>query len=492
MLYLKLIEKYKQYSIFKNLSFLLTWDQRVLLRKGSTKARATEISFLSESISNIFSDPSLEGSIKSLEDKFDTLSNEEKRNVEIFKNLYLHNNAVPKDLVIKFTKASVVSAQKWKEAKANNDYKNYEPYLEEVIGLKREIAKHKAEKLGCSLYEVLMDEYQPGIKMDFVDSVFEKLKTEIPKLTNDIKEYQKNWDIKEPEGNYPVEKQEKITREIMELYGYDFDRGFLSKTEHPFSMRNSDDARIATKYWANPLKAVMAVTHETGHALYNQGLPEKYRYQPIGQPVGMCIHESQSIFYEKMIGKNKNIIPHISKILAKYFDDESFLSDNLYKVYRKVENTPIRIFADEVTYPLHIILRYELEKQIISGELKVADIPDAWKAKAKEILKVDVKNDSEGCLQDIQWAKGAFGYFPDYLVGNIISSQFYKKMIEDKPSVVEDLTKGNIENVLKWLRDNIHSKGSLYNFRDLVKNVTSSDITPDVFLDFLKDKYLYE
>jgi carboxypeptidase Taq len=278
----------------------------------------------------------------------------------------------------------------------------------------------------------------------------------------------------------------------MKQIGFNFDQGRLDVSLHPFCGGTSQDVRITTRYKEDDFtQSLMGVLHETGHAMYELGLPKDYSTQPVGLALGMTIHESQSLLMEMQVCRSRPFINYLSTILPQYLGkSDAYKPDNLYNLYNNVEPGLIRVDADEVTYPLHVIVRYEIEKDLVEGDMEVDDIPQAWNEAYKKYLGIDVPNDKDGCMQDIHWSDGSFGYFPTYTLGAMTAAQFYKKAVDDNPEIPSEIERGDFSRLVTWLRENIHSQGSLHSPTELTEKVTGESLSSEIFKSYLQDKYL--
>lgn len=296
-------------------------------------------------------------------------------------------------------------------------------------------------------------------------------------------------------GEFPVERQRELGLEIMKTLGFDFDHGRLDVSHHPFCGGVPDDVRITTRYQTSTfVTSLMGVVHETGHAMYEQGLPVDWRSQPVGRALSAGTHESQSLLMEMQAGRTKEFLEYLAPVAREMFgaDDmnPAWSVDNLHKLYTRVQPGFIRVDADEVTYPLHIILRYEIEKQLIEGKLEVQHIPEIWDEKMQQYLNLSTKgNYADGCLQDVHWSAGLFGYFPTYTLGAMTAAQLFSSARDQVPELLNEIGSGNFAPLLAWLRENIHAKGKFLNFNELMSAATGCELDVDYFKSHLKNRY---
>ncbi len=379
----------------------------------------------------------------------------------------------------------------WEDAKKNNDFELFKPYLEKIVEYNLQFIElwgYKENK-----YNTLLDLYEPGMTVEKLDAIFTELRSRIVPLAAKIKEaaYQ-------PEDQFLKQYFDRLKQEEFNLYilgrmGYDFDAGRLDESEHPFTTGiNPGDVRITTHYYPNNfISSVMSSLHEGGHALYEQNICADLNGTLLCEGASMGLHESQSRFWENIIGRSRSFWQKYYSELQKVFPEQlkDVSQDDFYKAINKVKPSLIRIEADEVTYNLHIMIRYEIEKALINGEIKVADLPEAWKEKMKEYLGIVPPDDSKGVLQDVHWAGGSFGYFPSYTLGNIYSAQLYntaRKEIKDFDSLVLN---GELFKIKEWLAEKIHKHGKLLKPSEILMQVTGEEINPEYMIDYLENKY---
>jgi carboxypeptidase Taq len=492
--YLKLCEKFETTSnIYKAMS-ILGWDNSVMMPEGSAEDRARQQATLGGIAHQIITSPEVKDMLDQAEkNEAKDLDEWQKANLRLMKNEWIHNNAVPENLLKEFTMASSECEMRWRSAKADNDFKTFAFFLKKVLKLSREMADLKASALGLSRYDALLDQYDEGRRSADIDKIFADLKIFLPGFIEQVrtKQSKQKQPIK-PSGHYPVETQRQISLELMKLIGFNFDKGRLDVSAHPFSGGTPDDVRITTRYnEADYTDSLMSIFHETGHAMYTFGQPEKYRSQPVGNSLGMSIHESQSLLLEMQVCRSHEFLGFLEQYTKKYFGDSYENSaENLYAYYNHVEPSLIRVGADEVTYPLHVILRYDIEKKLVEGEMEVDDIPAEWNKKMKEYLGITPPNDREGCMQDIHWSDGSFGYFPTYTLGAMTAAQFYAQAKKDHPGIVSEISEGKFSTLMHWLREKIHSQGCLHTADELTKNITGQPLNAEIFKSYLKNKYL--
>lgn len=339
-----------------------------------------------------------------------------------------------------------------------------------------------------------MDQYDPGTTMSRIDPVFDRLKAELPGTLQQILERQSQRPTPhKPERPIAIPQQDALARALMSTLGFDFDAGRLDQTAHLFSGGVPADSRITTRYDEhNVIEGLMGVIHETGHSRYETGLPQAWTSQPVGQAMGMGVHESQSLFFEMQLGRSRPFIDAIAPLVRQHLgDDPAFTADNLHALYTRVEPGLIRVNADEVTYPSHVILRYELERDIILGNASVKDIPERWNQAMSDLLGLDTRGDyRNGPMQDIHWPMGAIGYFPSYTLGALNAAQLHAALLRDVPDAAERIAQLDLAPIFDWLSRNIWQQGRFHNYDDLMTQATGEVLNPDYFLDHLQARYL--
>ena len=490
--YLELERRFAKICKIHNISSILAWDARTYLPKGATEERSEQSAVLTEIAHTMLTD----SKIRKLLDraKKAKLTDWQSANLSEMEHHYILATCVPADLMAKVSKAQVKAQAVWDQAKQNDDFKLLCPYLSEVLDLNKEVAELRAAQLNCSPYDALLDGYERGLCTAIIDPLFNDLKGYLPSLLKQVLDKQSNQSPALPfSGTFAIEDQKKLTKHIIQQVGIDLNHSRYDKATHPFTIPIPDDARITTWYDENNvLLFLIATLHESGHALYGQGLPKDMPYQPVSDDRGIVTHESQSLIIEKQAGRTPEYIEHIANELQNSFGTQNgtLSADNLQKHLHKVEASLIRVMADEITYPLHIILRYDLERQMIDGKLDVTDLPGAWVAGMKQLLDITPKNDKEGCLQDIHWSSGAWGYFPTYLLGAIMAAQLFQAACAQDPEVKTQLKKGNFQPLKNWIRSNIHQKGSLYDTQTILRQATGKPLTTDSFKSHLRARYL--
>ena len=491
--YLELENVIKQISQITNAINILKWDMSTNVPIKSVESRKDEITNLSSIAHSMLKSSKVAELIKKTQEESSGLNSWQLANLMEIEKRYIEAECIDDSLFKRYVSATSFCQIVWQEAKKDNDYIRFQPYLQEVLDTVKEISQQKSSKLGISQYDALLDIYDPEGKSSELKSVFKKLKTKIPELIHRVIDKQKSELVIPITKNISIEKQKLISRKLMEIMGFDFDRGRIDESAHPFCGGTSHDIRLTTRYNDNLIIGIMNVIHETGHGLYEQSLPSIYRDQPVGKAKGMAIHESQSLLMEMQIGRSKEFTTFLAKLLKGDFGftGPEYSAENLYKLVTRVKNDFIRTDADEITYPMHVILRFEIEEALINNNLSLNELPEHWNKKMQEYVGVTPSSDREGCMQDIHWSMGLFGYFPVYISGSIIASMIMKRAKYLNPSLGQEIEEGNLININKFMDSNLRSFGSLHPTQKLIKRSSDhEEISPAVFLSYLEDKYL--
>ena len=490
--YETLLERVKEIQIIGQIAMLVAWDTEVMMAKGSLEQRSNQQAFLAKLSHSKTTDPEIGKLLKEIKEdpNYESLSFIEKRNIYLIQREYDRETKLPPEFVVEYSKASVISIEKWKEAREENSFSSFQPHLEKMLELSKQYANYLNPDLHP--YDVLLDIYEPGMTMEKYNEIFNPLKKATVELINKCKNATKQPEKTLVKRKVSLDIQEELSQNVMIILDYDLDRGRLDTSTHPFSSGSYDDVRITTRYNENEFtSSFFAVMHEAGHGCYEQNHAKELRYQPVGNYCSSGLHESQSRFYENIIGRSKSFwmfyLPKFKEITGDIFTDINY--DDFLLSINRVEPSLIRVEADEVTYNLHIILRFELERDLFEDKIKITDLPQLWKNKMKEMLGITVETDSDGVLQDIHWSGGMFGYFPTYSLGNVYGAQFFAKLIQDIPDWNIQLEKGNVSVLTNWLKKNVQEKGNLYDPPELLKEVTGNYPSPQYLIDFLNKKY---
>ena len=424
----------------------------------------------------------------------EALNDDQRLAVREFRRQYTNMTCLPTEFVERQTAARLRCEQLWRDLRVKNDWAGFQPALEGIVAIAREEAALRSEALGLYPYDALMEQYDPGNRVADITPVFTDLKAFLRDFVPEALAVQQERLAKSPKrplsGVYAIERQRELGLAMMGAVGFDLTRGSLSVSHHPFCGGVPSDVRITTRYKTSDfLSALMGVLHETGHALYEQNLPEAWSHWPLGKARGMAVHESQSLFVEKQLGRNPAFWQWALPLVEQHLGERWSMEEILPHVHH-VERGLIRVDADEVTYPLHVILRYELEQELISGRLAVADLPEAWDARMRAYLGLStIDNPADGPMQDVHWPSAAFGYFPSYTLGAMMAAQQWAALSREHPSVDDEIARGHFETVNAWRRDKIWSQASRWSTPDLLERATGERLNAAHFTAHLKKRY---
>ncbi|WP_026476902.1 carboxypeptidase M32 [Alkaliphilus transvaalensis] len=491
------IEQYlnltKKRNHFMEATGLMSWDLHTNAPKGAVEGRSQVIGTMASEMLKISTSPEMENLLNELlqEENFQQLPEIIKKSVVEEHKQFSRNKKIPQEKFMAYKILTSKAQAVWQEAKGKNDFNLFLPYLEEIIQYNRQMV----ELWGYQEhpYDALLDQYEPGMTVKILDEIFSYLKEETIKLLDKINESSNTPDISMFNNTFDIEKQKQISLRILHLMGYDFNRGRMDVSAHPFTIGlNLGDVRVTTNFAEDSFQsAFYASIHEGGHGIYNQNLPIELRDTNLCKGTSTGIHESQSRYWENVVGRSKGFWKFFEEEVKETFPQQfkKVTTDEIYRAINVIQPSLVRIFADEVTYNLHIIVRYELEKDLISGKIQVKDLPTLWNNKMEEYLGIRPEKDSEGVLQDMHWSGGMLGYFPTYSLGNIYAAQFTNQMKKDLANYHNLVETGDFKEILKWLKDNIHCYGRLLEPSELVEKVTGEGINPKHLIQYLKEKY---
>lgn len=474
---------------------ILQWDVDTMMPNGASESRGETLATLKVLRHELLTDPRI-GDLLGAADGDGDVKGDAWRaaNVRLMRRAYVHATAVPGDLVEALSRAISKSEMTWRAAKPKNDWASLVPALSENLRLSREVAQAKAQKLGLGVYDTLVDSYEPGLPSARIDAVFDPLAKTLPGLIDEVLAAQaKKPPILPVRGPFPVEKQRALGLRVMKALGFDFARGRLDVSLHPFCGGGDDDVRITTRYDEHDfLRALFGVCHETGHALYEQGRPRAWRDQPVGLAGGMAMHESQSLLVEMQASRSREMLQFLAPLIREELSGTgpAFSDENLFRTITLVERSLIRVDADEVTYPAHVILRYRLERALVDGSLALVDVPGAWNEAMRTLLGVVPTTDTEGCMQDIHWPAGLWGYFPTYTLGAMAAAQLFDAAKRALPELLAGLSQGELAPLVGWLRTNVHEKGQSMSTEEILVAATGRGLDPKVFESHLRTRYL--
>jgi carboxypeptidase Taq len=477
---------------------IIHWDMETYMPPNAVDQRSQQLALLSRIHHKLGTDPEIGKLLSAIQNsaEYQILGHLEKRNLYLINKSYREQSSLPEKLVSDLAMQEAITVNTWKKAKAKKDFNLYKTDLQKLLDLSKEAAEILMKvKETKTPYEALIDNFEPKMAVETITKTFTQLLVSLKPLIAKIESCQIKPSTQILNQLVPVENQRTIAQLITQKLGYDTSSslacGRVDETEHPFTSGYCDDVRITTHYYQNNYSSsIFSVLHETGHALYEKNLNRQWIYQPIGAPSSFGIHESQSRLYENIIGRSRefwmSFLPEIKVVAPSLADVEL---DQFIQAINRVERSKIRIEADEVTYSLHIIIRFELERDLFADKIKVDELPDEWIQKYADYLGVKVQDDSEGVMQDTHWASGLFGYFPSYAIGNIYSGQIITAITKDIPDWRSQLAQGKLESLNAWLKNNIHSKGDLYDPEELIKHATGKTLDPKPYIKYLNKKY---
>ncbi len=490
--YAALEDRFRRLLALRDAESFLHWDLATVMPPGGAESRGEQLAHLKAVQHGILTAPDM-GDLLNAPENGD-LTPGQSANLREMRHMWRRATALPEDLVTALSRACSTCETVWRTARPNDDFAMLLPHVEEVLGLVREKAAILSDALGLSLYDALLDAYEPGGRAEEIDAIFADLEAFLPGFLGEVLEHQAGQPpVIRPTGPFPIEKQRDLGLRFMKRLGFDFDHGRLDVSLHPFCGGTRDDVRITTRYDETDFtSSLMGVLHETGHALYDLGLPEAWRDQPAGEARGMSLHESQSLLIEMQVCRSPAFLRFAAPIMAETFGGTgpAWEPDNLIRLYTRVTPSLIRVDADEVTYPAHVILRYRLERAMIEGRMEPRDLPAAFDDGLEKLLGIRPPDDQRGCLQDLHWYDGAWGYFPTYTLGAMTAAQLFDAARKADPAIEPGIAKGDFAPLLDWLRTNVHSKGSLYSTHDLLIQATGKPLDAKVFETHLRTRYL--
>ncbi|WP_426708981.1 carboxypeptidase M32 [Cetobacterium sp. SF1] len=481
-------ELIKEKKLLDSTLAILHWDLETEAPKAGQELLSQMIGNISLKSYEISTSPELIEIVEFLREMKNELTPVEKKEIEDFYEEMDKLRKIPAEDYKAYTELTAKAQGIWAEAKDKNDYKIFENYLEQIFDYNRIFANYREPEKDP--YDVILNDYEKGMNVEKLDEFFRELRREIVPLLEKIKMKKINNEDY-IEGKVKKCNQIVFSKYLGEYLGFDFNRGIISQSEHPFTLTvNRDDVRITTKYIEElPLSSIFSTIHECGHGIYEQGIGEELKDTLLADGASMGIHESQSRFYENVLGRSMEFWQPIYKNLQeKYEYLKNVTLDEFYKGINSVRPSLIRVEADELTYSLHIMIRYEIEKGILNGKYKISQLPEIWNEKMKEYLGVEPKNDSEGVLQDVHWSCGLIGYFPSYALGNVYSIQIYNKMKEEM-NIKKLLEDKKLDKIKEWLRNNIHKYGKMKTPKELIEDITGEGLNAKGYIEYLKEKY---
>ncbi len=486
-----LLEISNELNNVQNAIYLLAWDERTYMPEGAVEGRSETISDLSRIYHRLITSDRLKKVLDELnkESVNAELDDLQKAAVREMTRDFERRYNIPDELIKEMAKVSSKAQAAWEKARERSDFEHFLPHLKKQVELKKKVAEYIGYE--SEPYDALVDSYEPGFTAKKIKHIFDPMKRKLSTLVKEILEK----DITPGKGvfddkKFEIEKQKKLCRELAEIIGYDFHHGRLDEAVHPFTMGMDDDVRITNRYTDENISSLFSLLHESGHGIYEQGIPEEWYGHPLGQRISMGYHESQSRMWENFVGRSREFM---SFLYPKLTDTFPVLSDheeeNIYQAINRVEPSYIRVEADEVTYNLHIALRFDIELGMFRDELEPHETQEVWKDKMDKYFGIVPDDPAKGVLQDVHWSSGDFGYFPSYALGNLYAAQIYKTASDEIDNIQERIANGEFTEVKKWLNENIHQHGRRYRAEEMTKRLTGESLSEDFYIDYLKGKY---
>jgi carboxypeptidase Taq len=478
---------------FQTAAAVLGWDQQTYMPPGGTETRAMQLTTLAKTIHQRFTSDEIGQLLEDLETELKDLEYDsfEASLVRVTRREYGRQRKLPPKLVAEMAKARSLGHAAWEKARAVSDFGMFQPHLETIVDL----VIQQAEALGYQdrRYDALLDRYEPGMKTAQVEVLFDEMKAGLVPMVQAIAERKGAVDDSILTQDFDEARQWDLGLEIIKRIGFDLERGRQDRAAHPFTSGFSPgDVRLTTRVFRNQFKpALFATIHEMGHGTYEQGYDRSLDRTPLSNAASLGVHESQSRMWENVVGRSRGFWAFWLPRLKEYFPAqlEGVNLETFYRAINRVEPSLIRVEADEVTYNLHIFLRFEIENRMLDGKVKIADLPELWNAKMEEYLGVRPPNDASGVLQDVHWSGGMIGYFPTYSLGNLLSALFYNQAVSDVPTIPAQIEQGEYAALLNWMRANIHVHGAKYTPAELVERITGKPIRTEPFLAYIRQKY---
>ncbi len=483
---------YQKIGSLKHAQSMLGVDEAVMMPEGGGEKRAEAMATLAGMTHELSTSPKLGEWLENARPE----SDEQRVALAESRRTYVNLTCLPSEFVSRQVETNMRSEQAWRKLRPTGNWAEFLPLLEQVVELAREESQRRSDVLKLAPYDAMIDLYDPGSRSADISIVFAELKTFlktfIPQALDAQAARRAKHPLKEIRGPFPVVNQKALGEELMNAIGFDFNHGRLDVSHHPFCGGVPTDVRMTTRYRDNDfLSALMGILHETGHGLYEQGLPKQWAQWPVGQARGMATHESQSLFVEMQLSRNPAFWDYALPLARKHLLLDGLSPADILSHVHHVERGFIRVEADEVTYPLHVILRFEIEQDLIGGKIQVKDIPEVWNAKMSEYLGLSTRdNMKDGLMQDVHWPAGAFGYFPSYTLGALMAAQQWAAIARAHPDVNSKIRAGDFSTVNSWRRDNIWQKASFLSTPELMRQATGEALNPKYFMEHVKQRYL--
>ena len=488
--YRELFGRFDRHYLLRSSADLLEWDSQAIMPDGGGDLRAAQLGTLRLLAHEAISAPDM-GERLAAAEATPPSDPWERANLAAMRRAWVHTAAVPSDLVEARTRAASSCEHAWRFAREKDDFASLLPQLREVVNLTRQVGQAKASMMKLSVYDALADEWEPGAREAQLEPLFARLAKELPPLVDAIIERQSRAPaVPELRGPFPVERQAALGRHLASQMGFDFTRGRLDVSVHPFCGGAAEDVRMTTRYDEKDfISSVMGVVHETGHALYEMGLPRAWVRQPVGHVPGMGLHESQSLFMEMQAARTPEFLGYLARAASEQLEI-TLTREALMRHALQVKRGLIRVDADEATYPLHVVVRFNLERAMMTGDLDVKDLPLAFRDSMEKIVGIRPDTDRDGCLQDVHWPSASFGYFPSYTIGAIAAAQLFAAALRAHPAIPSELANGDLTTLRAFARTNVHEHGARYDTNGVLERATGRGLDVDVLLAHLRGRYL--
>lgn len=491
--YQQLEAEWRRLHAFRGALSLLRWDAAVMMPRGSADVRGEQVAALETEHHALLTAPKITRLLDRAQANAAGLEDWQLANLREMRRQRDHAIATPVMLISRLARATARAESHWIEARRQNNYALFAPHLEEVVLLVRDKAALLGQALNLPPYDALVDEFSPGITTADIDAIFRSLSRRLPAMTREVIAAQADQAPSPLSGRFTAGKQRALVVEVMKAIGFPFDRGRLDESEHPFTEGVSGDIRITTRFdAADPFTGLLGALHETGHAMYDLGMPQAWRDQPVGRDRGMALEESQSLLLEMIVGRSRAFVGYLQPLLIRHFavSGPEWELEAIYRRLNRVTRGLIRVDADEMSYPLHVLQRYDIERQLLSGQLAVRDLQQMWDVGMEQRFGTRPASVTDGCLQDIHWALGSFGYFPSYVLGAVIAAQLWESLRAQVEGVDGQIARGEFGGLFGWLRENVHGFGAKLPVKELVKQATGHALGANALLRYLESKYL--
>jgi carboxypeptidase Taq len=489
--YATLVASFTKLYRYQHLAAMVAWDQAAMMPSHGNDARGAAMAELAVLLHDTLTAPQLAAALTAARDE--VVDPVERASVREMTRQWRPANLLPASLVEAKSLAGTRCEHAWRTQRKANDWAGFLENWRPVVACARQEATLLAEATGLSPYDALVDRFEPGMTSAIIEPIFADLKRWLPKLVDDVLAKQRDEHVIAAAGPFPIAKQRELGLELMTLLGFDFDGGRVDVSMHPFCGGVAEDVRITTRYREDDfVQAMMGIVHETGHARYEQRLPREWVHLPLGQARSMGVHESQSLSFEMQLGRSRPFLAAIAPVIRKHLGDQpAFTADNLSKIYTRVWRGFIRVDADELTYPMHVVLRFEIERALIESAIEPDDVPALWDEKMRAYLGVDTRgNYTDGCLQDIHWTDGSFGYFPSYTLGAMYAAQYFATIRTAVPDLDARIEAGDLAPIFAWFEQHIWSQASRWDTAELVERATGAPLSPAHFERHLRARYL--